>query len=615
MTDAARSEPAAPGCWDRIPSWSLVLLVAAVYWPTLRGGFIGNEDVLFAANPRLFSFRGLLDIWTTRTGFDAPLACTTFWLLRRVVGLVPWVYHGLAIALHIATALTLRRILRAMAIPGALPAAAIFALHPVQVEAVAWIGALPVIQSAFFLVCAVRALFRSGLLPNNQLLKRRWLGTAMAFYLAALLSNLSVVVLPVVLLLFLWWRDLLRAARDAWWVMPFAGAALFIAVWVSWVQGWASTAATDSWLHGFPDRLVTAGRLLTFYFGKLVWPHPLCFMYPNLELSATEMRAWLPLFAVLVAVVGVWINRKDWGRSLLFVGSTYLLFHLPELGLFRLPGMGEFRAADHLQYIPLLAPAAWAGALMHRLDRWSGIHIGGVSIARTAVAAWLIAYTGAAWHHARVFQSSEHLWIDTVRKNPLAWRAQNNLGLIYRDRGQHEDAERRFRAALAANPHSYEALCNLGAAVLRRGRIVEARLAFEEAIRRQPNLPKAWFYLGRVHEKTGNWEAAEMAFLRTLEIQPGYAEAHARLAIRYEELEIPSRALMHHRRALELATPDRREWAKFLNQRTARLISRQRWEMARAFLDAAREMDPGFEETRQLESIWHNLLPESSRGE
>ncbi len=611
MAEAYRDAAPPEGWWDCCPAWALAVLVAAVYGPALQAGFIWDDDVHFAANPRMLSLRGLIEIWTTRWAVYYPLTSTTFWILRRAADLTPWVYHAFTLGLHIAVALLFARLLRALRIPGAMLAAAIFALHPVQVESVAWVTELKNTQSALFLMLSALALVRSGLLPDNRLIKRRWFSLSLAGFLAALLSKPSVVVFPAVLLVYLWWRRLLRGPRDARWLAPFAAAALLMALWTIWEQQFNSGASGFEWNPGFLDRVVTAGRIATFHFGRLVWPDPLMFIYPDLRLSASEPRAWLPLLAVLVALAGIGVNSRDWGRPVLAAALGYLLFLAPVLGFFNVYFMRYAQVADHFQYLALLPASAFAGAFAARAGAWAA----GRRIARPllngALCAALASYGFLAWRHTHAFQSDEQLWRDTVAKNPRAWIAQNNLGLIHWDRGRHGEAERHFRAALAANPRHYEALCNLGAALARRGRIVEARRALEQAIHWQPMLPQAWFNLGRVHEKTGDWTAAEKAFLRTLELQPAYAEAHARLAIRAEDLDDPVRALRHHREALELATPDRREGAKFLNQRTARFISRQRWRMARAFLDASLEMDPQFEETRQLEFVWRNLLPES----
>lgn len=585
--------------WDRLPLWAIALAVVVAYLPALRAGFIWDDDVHFVSNPRMSSWSGLIEIWTSRWAVYYPLTSTTFWILRRLAGLNPLVYHAFTLALHIASALLFARVLQHLRVPGARLGACFFALHPVAVESVAWVTELKNTQSLLFMLWSVERLAKSGLLTEHRLRDRNAYGAALLLFLLALLSKPSVVMLPPVLLVVLWWQRALRRPRDIRWVIPFFLASALMAAWTIWEQRWNSGAAGFEWSAPFLDRLVTAGRLVLFYFEKLVWPHPLIFIYPDLRLSASNPRAWLPLFAVITAFACVGLNARGWGRPLFAVGAIFVLFLFPILGFFNIYFMRYATAADHFQYLALLAPCAFAGACAARAP---------FKCALPLVLLLLMAYGALTWRHARNFESNERLWRHTVEKNPAAWMAHNNLGLLYMDRGLLAEAESHFRAAIAANPRHYEALCNLGAVALRRGRLMEARSALEEAIRWQPQLPQAWYNLGRLHERMGNNEAAHDAYHRALAIHPDFAEAHARLALLAEEANEIERALWHHLRALASATPDVRERARFLNTRAARFISLQRWPLARAFIDASLQLDPTFEETRQLDAAARQLL-------
>jgi tetratricopeptide (TPR) repeat protein len=581
-----------------------VAIVAAAYLPALRAGFIWDDDVHVVSNPRMLSWGGLIEIWTSRWAVYYPLTSTTFWILRRVAGLNPFVYHAFTLALHVASALLFAKVLRLLRAPGARLGALLFALHPVAVESVAWVTELKNTQSLLLMVWCVERLHASGCLDAFRVRNRRAYGAALLLFLLALLSKPSVVMLPPALLVLLWWRGGWPAVFMARWSAPLFAAALLMAGWTIWEQRWNSGASGFEWAAPFADRLVTAGRLITFYFQKLVWPEPLMFIYPSLQLSAAEPRAWLPLIAVAAAFGCIGLNARDWGRPALAVGAIYVLFLFPILGFFNVYFMRYSQAADHFQYLALLAPCAFGGALLARL---AGRQRLGPAV-QVAAVLLVSVYAGLTWRHARVFESNERLWRHTVEQNPRAWMAQNNLGLLYFDRGLYAEAESHFRAAIAANPRHYEALCNLGAVALRRGRLAEARAAQEEAVRWQPRLPQAWYNLGRVHERMGDREAAREAHHRALALHPEFAEAHARLALLSEEDGDFDRALRHHLRALRAATSDAREHARFLNARAARYISMQQWPAARAFIEASLQVAPDFEETRQLKAAWQQLL-------
>lgn len=613
MTGSEQGEASARPWWDRIPAWAVVLLVVAVYLPALKGGFIWDDDAHLTANPRMASWAGLVELWTSRWAVYYPLTSTTFWVLRRLFGLEPFFYHAFTLALHIASALLFARVLRGLRVPGAMLGALVFALHPLNVESVAWITELKNTQSLLFLMLSALFLIRSGALPDNQLRDWSALLASKVFFVCAVLSKPSVVMWPAVILVLLWWRGRARSPREVWWTIPFFVVSLLMAAWTIWEQRYSSGAEGLEWAIPFGDRLVTAARIATFYAGQLLWPEPLMFIYPSLRLSAAEPRAWAPLVAIVGAIICVAFNARSWGRPLLAAGAIFLLCLFPVLGFFNVYFMRYSEVSDHFAYLASLPACALAGACgagLHAVWRRRAPRRAGW-MAGWAMGALLMALGLLSWRHAHVFQSNERLWRDTVEKNPGAWMAQNNLGLIHWDRGEWPDAEAHFRAALAVNPRHYEALCNIGAVRLRRGRLAEARVALEEAIRWQPQLPQAWYNLGRVHEKTGAWDDAQAAFQRVLAIDPHFAEAHARLALRAEELGDAERALWHYRHALERATPDPRERAKYLNERAARFISRQQWPLARAFLDASLALDPAFEDTLRLESVWRDLLPQS----
>jgi tetratricopeptide (TPR) repeat protein len=318
------------------------------------------------------------------------------------------------------------------------------------------------------------------------------------------------------------------------------------------------------------------------------------------------------LIAVAAAFACVGLNARSWGRPVLTVGAIYVLFLFPILGFFNVYFMRYSQAADHFQYLALLAPCAFGGALFAGIAKRTRFGIA----AQIAAVLLVSIYAGLTWRHARVFQSNERLWRHAIEKNPRAWMAHNNLGLIYFDRGQYAEAESHFRAAIAANPRHYEALCNLGAVALRLDRPAEAREALEEAVRWQPRLPQAWYNLGRAHERLGNREAAREAHHRALDVNPEMAEAHARLALLSEEDGDYVTAVRHHVLALRAVSRDPLEHARFLNERAIHYMSKQRLSAARTFLGASQKAAPDFEETRQLEAALQRLqqLPAGDNG-
>ncbi len=186
----------------------LIGLTAIAYAPALRGGFIWDDDMHLTKNPCIVGPLGLKDVWTTRAARICPLVQTTFWAEHEVWGLNPFPYHVVNVLVQIGCALVLWRVLNSLRIPGAWLGAALWAVHPVQVETVAWITELKNTQSCLFYLLAVLFFVKSEISRNPNAPRR-----AHYFYSASLLcalfamaSKSSTVVLPAVLSgLSLWW--------------------------------------------------------------------------------------------------------------------------------------------------------------------------------------------------------------------------------------------------------------------------------------------------------------------------------------------------------------------------------------------------------------------------
>ncbi|MDD5630286.1 MAG: O-GlcNAc transferase, partial [Elusimicrobia bacterium] len=204
--------------------WSGALLLCALtfcaYLPALRGGFVWDDDY-YAANPLLDQPGALRSIWTLEPApwpyyREYPVVYTTFWMERKLWGPQPKGYHVDNVILHIINALLIWLLLKRLGLPGAWLAGAVFALHPVHVESVAWIAERKDVLSGLFFLSAF-----GGYLRFEEGGGRRWYWAALGLFLLGLLSKATICVLPVVLLLMRWQRGQgigWRAVRD---LLPF----------------------------------------------------------------------------------------------------------------------------------------------------------------------------------------------------------------------------------------------------------------------------------------------------------------------------------------------------------------------------------------------------------
>ena len=193
------SKKAATAVANRDWLWGAVLVLAVflAYTPMFWAGYIWDDVRVVATNPVIVGPLGLKEIWTTQAADICPLTLTTFWAGYHLWGLDPLPFHLLNVALHAASAVLLWQVLRLLRIPGAWLGAAMWALHPVEVESVAWITELKNTQSGFFYLLTIFFFVRS--LVSNAASRRDY-SLALLCAVLAMASKSSTVVLPLVLL-------------------------------------------------------------------------------------------------------------------------------------------------------------------------------------------------------------------------------------------------------------------------------------------------------------------------------------------------------------------------------------------------------------------------------
>jgi hypothetical protein len=330
----ARPEPA----WStRDWAWSLLLIAAVflAYIPVWRAGYLWDDDLVLTANPCIVGPLGLKEIWTTAAADICPLTLTTFWIEHKLWGLAPLPYHLVNVLLHGLGAVVLWRVLRGLGSPGGWLGAALWALHPVQVESVAWITEMKNTQSGLFFLLSI--LFFLKWLGTDRGGRRNWNGNyalTLLFAAMAMASKSSTVLLPVVLCLCAWWREGRWHWRNVAAVVPLFAMSLAAGAVSMWTQGLQTLVANDPLpMRTGPERLALAGDNVWFYLGKLIWPHPLLTIYPPTNIDAGQLSGYLPLLAVSAVLFVLWWNRQRWGRPWFFAFAYFLVMLLPVLGL------------------------------------------------------------------------------------------------------------------------------------------------------------------------------------------------------------------------------------------------------------------------------------------
>ncbi|HUI08151.1 MAG TPA: tetratricopeptide repeat protein [Verrucomicrobiae bacterium] len=524
---------------------ALLFLTSVAYLPALRNGFIWDDDDHITQNPAMTAPDGLERIWSSlAVSRYYPLTLTTFWLERRVWGLDPLPYHAANILLHAFNAALLYVLLRRLNVRGAWAAAALWAVHPVNAESVAWATELKNVQSGVFFLLTTLCF-----LQFERQRHRGWYSLSLLCFGAALLSKPSTVVLPPALLLIAWWQRDRVQRRDVLRTLPLFGMAAAMAVMTIIEQRGHIARAPHDWSLPLTERPVLAGKAVWFYLGKVLWPANLMFVYPRWTLDTRSILAFLPLVGTAAVAVLLWHFRKrDWGRACLFAFGYFLVALLPVLGFFDIYYFRYSFVGDHFQYLASIGPTALlAAAATTALRRpWT-----------RAVAATVILSTFGflSFRHTLVFHDDETLWRDTLARNGNAFVAHNNLGLILYLRNQPEQAVEHFREALQIKPDYLEAHSNLGLVLTALGRYDEAEPELQEAVRIKPDYGKAHCCLGELYERINKLEDAKHQYALAIQFQPSLAQAHYDLGCIWQEQGQRERAIACYKNAL-LFRPD-----------------------------------------------------------
>ncbi|MGD1098005.1 MAG: tetratricopeptide repeat protein [Bryobacteraceae bacterium] len=578
----------------------LILVTLVVYLPALHGGLI-MDDTRHITQPELRSLHGLWRTWFVpgATSQYYPLLHSAFWVEYRMWGDSVFGYHLVNVLFHGISACVVVMIVRRLALPGAWLAGFIFAVHPVCVNSVAWIAEQKSTLSAVFYLAAALTYL------HFDQTRRRWqYFVALALFVLALLSKTVTATLPAALLVVFWWRrgrlDLKRDVRP---LLPWIAVGLGAGIFTAWVEREFVGAEGPDFALSLLDRFLIAGRVIWFYFAKLVWPVNLMFIYPHWKIDAAVWWQYLfPLGVVAIALALLRFAKHSRGplaALLFFVGTL-----VPVLGFLNVyPFMFSY-VSDHFQYLAML------GVIVPLASGW-GSHLRVSPYFSVRVIVILAVLT---WREAKLYKDPVALYSDNLNRNPDAWVAHHNLGVAILDQpGQLPAAISHFEAALQIKPDAAEVHHDLAGALLKMpGRLPDAISELQTVVHMKPESPVAHDDLGRELAKLpGQLPQAIAEFNAALQLDPNYAEAHADLGVGL--LRIPDRlpeAIAHLKTALRL-NPD---LAVARNGLGSALASSGRWPEAVEQFEAAIQIHPSPETHTNLGTALMNLgrLPDAA---
>jgi tetratricopeptide (TPR) repeat protein len=551
---------------DLIAGGVLFVVTFAAYLPALDGQFLWDDDAHVTA-PSLRSLSGLWRIWADARATQQyyPLTHSAFWLAYQLWGANPIGYHVLNVALHVASALLFWQVLRRLRVRGAWLAAAIFALHPVNVESVAWITELKNTLSGVFYLAALLAYLHFD--PPGEALPatrrkgavndpRDWrvYGLALALFVGALLSKTVTASLPAALLLIVWWKEgRLSWRRHAVPLLPFFVIGAALGLTTAWVERHLLGAEGEAFAFTWVDRGLIAGRALWFYASKLLWPVNLIFIYPRWTIDRLAWWQYLYPASALAILLALWTVRGRLGRgplaAALFFGGTLV----PALGFFNVyPFLYSF-VADHFQYLACLGLITLGSALiaggLARAGAWQR------PAGHAVCTVLLLVLAALTWRQAHLYQDLERLYRDVIARNPSGGMAYLNLGGFYWQQGRHAEAIDVYRTLIAVRPDYVRAYSNLGVVYASEGRYEEAIGLYRRALAIKPDFMAAHYELGLAHAAQGRHADAIAEYRAALAIQPDSGAARYQLGRSLAARGQQAEAIAEYKAALGL-TPD-----------------------------------------------------------
>lgn len=543
---------------DRRDLMCVVLLFSAVvltFFPVVGHDFLMYDDPLNVTNNELLrrplEWRRVVRFWIAPfEGLYAPASYTFYAVIVRgseLIGTVDsngyleaWPFHLANLILHATTCVVVYLLLRRFVVSqwAALAGGLLFALHPLQTESVAWVTETRGLLAGLFGMLALwqYVVFVQQTEETERSRKLKY-GLATVSFLVAILCKPSVAAIPLMagvlgigLMQRPWKRVLLELA-------PWAALVVLVAWAAKSQQGPAHMAFEVPWL----PRPWIALDALGFYLRKLFVPLAMGTDYGRDPLWVIEQRAFLLAgLAILSVVIAAALpHRRLW----LVACGLFIAGCLPTLGLVSFSFQSYSSVADRFVYFAMLGPA-FAAACLFSMVPCRVVFV--VTLPIIAVLGYL------AHQQAQTWENDEVMLRHTLSVNPTSMLALNNLGVLFKERGEFSQAEDFFRKAIATGSAHFQSYNGLGETLVEQGRFEEAIDAFQMALQKEPSELGVLHNLGQAELAAGRPQQAVMRFEHILSVFSDYVEVHVHLGQAYEQLNRPEIARKHYQYALSI---------------------------------------------------------------
>ena len=563
----------------------LALITFVVFLPTLQNGFVNwDDDSHLLDNPhyRGLGWAQLRWMFTTcLNGSCMPLNWVTYGLDYVLWGMNPAGYHFTSLLIHACNAaifyfLCLRLLRLGLADPdpspsipiriAALFSALFFAIHPLQVEVVAWTIGREMAIAGFFFILTLLCYLQAAESASFGLPRGKWMLASYIFYAMSLLGKEAALTLPFALVILdVYPLKRLGPGFDKWFgknaypvwreKVPFLLLAVAAGVRATLEKQEAGSIYSMA-LYGFLPRLNQVLYSLTFYPSKTLVPIDLSPLYPLHPFTGIWTSPLLLNGAIILCLsVGLFLARHRWPAALA-AWIFYVILLVPVSGIV---AFGPYRAADRFGYLPSLVWAVLAGVPIYycwRLWLTHRLRLTTLITSQAFVVLLLLALAALTRDQVRIWHNSETLWRHALATEDKSSIAHNNLGLVLAERGRLDEAVKEFRRALEIDPAFVEAHTNLGNFLAQQGSSHEAIAHLQHALKIEPSFASAHNALGNILADRGELGEAVGHFQSALKNNPESAITHYNLARTLAKRGDIVTAIAHYRRALEINPKD-----------------------------------------------------------
>ena len=604
---------------------ALLLLALVAYWPLHTAGYIWDDGGWLVHNHFAHHWRGLWNIWFNPHDSIQyyPMVFTAFNLEWHIWGGNAFGYHLLNIFMQAVDAIFLWRILQALNLRSAWMAAAIWAIHPVQVETVGWVVEQKSLLSALFLFPAVLIWTKladlQGKRSGNEpfLTGRQWrlYGLATVSFVLALCSKTDACIVPVVLLFVLVWRRGYIKPRDILLLVPWMVCGFLAALMTIHIEHGQAGAKGHGFQFSIAQHFIIAGKDLWFYPFKLFWPWPMMAVYPRWHVNHVAAWEWLfPITAFAIPFVLLGLSKKI-GIGPFVAVCAYGLMISPLLGFIAFYTEVYTFVADHYQYLACIGiivlvtesvagilgrvktseknsaetvppkngqAVAHSGEAAARIGHW-------LSIAVSALV--LLALGAMTWAQSEIYTPPLRVWTHNIRCNPDCWLAMERVGVHEYGKGHVSAALVLFRRANELS-HGTNLIVNsnLGDVYRHLGQYAKAIPYYRRSLAEAGRQPPIIAHLVDCYEKVGNWRQAYLDLAHGVKLLPHSADLQTELGAMLAKAGHPRRAARHFLVAIKYEPAD----TKALFGLAQSLNGLGQWRKAIPYFQRALKASPDF---------------------